>query len=65
MSAARKVAGRLSDATEKFLHAARVPMEASNAASGLASVTSAIDAVRDAADPHDVVSGIGIALPAP
>jgi len=40
-------------------------MDASNAASGLASVTSAIDAVRAAADSHDVISSIGICAPGP
>ena len=60
-----KVAAGLVNATGELFHATRVPMEASNAASGLASVTSAIDAVRAAADSHDVISGIGICAPGP
>jgi len=60
-----KVAAGLVNATGRIFHAARVPMAASNAASGLASVTSAIDAVRAAADPKAVISGIGICAPGP
>ena len=60
-----KVAAGLVNATGEIFHAARVPMDASNAASGLASVTSAIDAVRAAADSHDVISSIGICAPGP
>ena len=60
-----KVAAGLVNATGEICHAARFPMAASNAASGLASVTSAIDAVRAAADSHDVISSIGICAPGP
>jgi glucokinase len=60
-----KVAAGLANAAGEIFHAARVPMNAANAASGLASVASAIDAVRAAARSNDVISGIGICAPGP
>jgi glucokinase len=60
-----KVAAGLVSATGEIFHATRVPMAAANAASGLASVTSSIDAIRAAADPQNVTSGIGICAPGP
>jgi glucokinase len=64
-----KVAAGLVNSTGEILHPARVPMAAADAASGLASVTSAIDSVRAAADldPKSpaAISGIGICAPGP
>jgi glucokinase len=64
-----KVAAGLVNSTGEILHSALVPMDAADAASGLASVTSAIDAVRAAADlkpkSQVVISSIGICAPGP
>jgi glucokinase len=60
-----KVAAGLVNSSGEIFHPARVPMATADAASGLASVTSAIDAVRAAVGPNDVISGIGICAPGP
>jgi glucokinase len=64
-----KVAAGLVNSTGEIFHPARVPMAAADAASGLVSVTSAIDSVRAAADLNPksppVISGIGICAPGP
>src|SRR6202050_1318776 len=64
-----KLAACLVNSAGEIFHSVRVPMDAADAASGLASVTSAIDAVRAAADLNPkskaVISGIGICAPGP
>jgi glucokinase len=64
-----KVAAGLVDSAGKITHQTRTPMAASDAAAGLAAVTTAIDSVRAAAslDPESsrLISGIGICAPGP
>ena len=64
-----KVAAGLVDSIGEIAHQTRTPMAAIDAAAGLASVTTAIDAVRAAAGRDAgldcVVSGIGICAPGP
>ncbi len=64
-----KVAAGLVNSAGEITHSTRVAMAAADAAAGLASVTSAIDSVRAAANPdtklQDSISGIGICAPGP
>jgi glucokinase len=63
-----KVAAGLVSATGEITYQARAPMEAANAAAGLAAVTSAIDSVRAATNPNPrqrLISAIGICAPGP
>jgi glucokinase len=64
-----KVAAGLVDSAGEITHQTRTPMAATDAAAGLAAVTSAIDSVRAAADLDrgslGLISGIGICAPGP
>jgi glucokinase len=64
-----KVAAGLVDSVGEITHQTRIPMVATDAAAGLAAVTSAIDSVRAAAqrnpESQGLISGIGICAPGP
>jgi len=64
-----KVAAGLVNSAGEIAHRTRVPMAASDAAAGLAAVTSAIDTVRAAAsfnpESRSPICGIGICAPGP
>ncbi|MFZ0276387.1 MAG: ROK family protein [Candidatus Sulfotelmatobacter sp.] len=64
-----KVACGLVDSIGEITHQTRIPMVATDAAAGLAAVTSAIDSVLPAAEHKpelkDLISGIGICAPGP
>src|SRR5580698_5908655 len=64
-----KVAAGLVNSAGEITHRTQVPMVVADAAAGLASVTSAIDSVREATnsnpDLRGLVSGIGICAPGP
>ena len=64
-----KVAAGLVNSAGEITHRTQVPMVVADAAAGLASVTSAIDSVREATNPNPelrgLVSGIGICAPGP
>ncbi len=64
-----KVAAGLVDSLGEIAHQTRTPMVATDAAAGLAAVTSAIDAVRAETDLDTklpgLISGIGICAPGP
>jgi len=64
-----KVASGLVDSGGEITHQTRIPMVATDAAAGLAAVTSAIDSVRAATnlepELRGLISGIGICAPGP
>jgi len=64
-----KVAAGLVNSAGEITHRTQVPMVVADAAAGLASVTSAIDSVREATNPNPelrgLASGIGICAPGP